>query len=116
MLLQYPSKVMLAMAPIDMRKSYQGLGVLVQNVLNQDPFSSTAFVFTNKKRNRLKILYWHINGFCLFQKRLEKGQFIICDGSNRTSCDLTVYQLHGLIQGIDWKIVPEPTMLSYTHL
>jgi len=50
MLLQAPSKIMLATAPIDMRKSYQGLGVLVQNVLNQDPFSSTAFVFTNKKK------------------------------------------------------------------
>jgi transposase len=116
MLLQAPSKIMLATAPIDMRKSYQGLGVLVQNVLNQDPFSSTAFVFTNKKKNLLKILYWHINGFCLFQKRLEKGQFVICDRLSRTSCDLTVYQLHGLIQGIDWSNVPEATALSYTHL
>jgi|LauGreSBDMM110SN_4_FD.fasta_scaffold67753_2 hypothetical protein len=116
MLLQAPSKIMLATAPIDMRKSYQGLGVLVQNVLNQDPFSSTAFVFTNKKKNLLKILYWHINGFCLFQKRLEKGQFVICDRLSRRSCDLTVYQLHGLIQGIDWSNVPEATVLSYTHL
>ena len=107
---------MLALAPIDMRKSYQCLGVLVQNVLNQDPFNSTAFVFTNKKRNLLKILYWHINGFCLFQKRLEKGQFVIGDRLSRTSCDLTVYQLHGLIQGIDWSKVPEATALSYTHL
>ena len=116
MLLQAPSKIMLAMSPIDMRKSYQGLGVLVQNVLNQDPFRSTAFVFTNKKRNRLKILYWHINGFCLFQKRLEKGQFFMGEGSNGTSCDLTAYQLHGLIQGIDWRKIPEATVLSYTYL
>ena len=116
MLLQAPSKIMLALAPIDMRKSYKGLGVLVKNVLNQDPFSTTAFVFTNKKRNLLKILYWHINGFCLFQKRLEKGHFLIAEGPNNTSCDLTIYQLHGLIQGIDWKKVPEPTTLSYTHL
>ena len=115
-MLPAPSKIMLSLTPIDLRKSYQWLGVLVQNVLNQDPFSSTAFVFTNKKRNLLKILYWHVNGFCLFQKRLEKGQFLICDGSNRTSCDLTVYQLHGLIQGIDWNKVPEATVLAYTHL
>jgi transposase len=116
MLLQTPSKIMLAIAPIDMRKSYQGLGVLVQNVLNQDPFSSVAFVFLNKKKDRLKILYWHINGFCIFQKRLEKGQFLTVDGSNSPSCDLSTYQLQGLIQGGNWKKIPEPTSLSYKHL
>ena len=116
MLLQTPSKIMLAMAPIDMRKSYQGLSVLVQNVLNQDPFSSMAFVFLNKRRDRLKILHWHINGFCIFQKRLEKGLFLTADGSNNASCDLSIYQLQGFIQGIDWKKIPEPTPLSYSQL
>jgi transposase len=116
MLLQAPSKIMLAIAPIDMRKSYQGLGVLVQNVLNQDPFGSIAFVFLNKKKDRLKILHWHINGFCIFQKRLEKGHFLSVDGSNSPSCDLSIYQLLGLIQGIDWRKIPEPTSLSYKHL
>lgn len=117
MLLQAPSKIMLALAPIDMRKSYQGLGVLVQNVLNQDPFNSTAFVFLNKKRDRLKILYWHINGFCLFQKRLEKGHFLSDEGlSNQGSYDLSLSELDGLIQGIDWTKIPKPTQLSYSHL
>jgi transposase len=99
-----------------MRKSYQGLGVLVQNVLEQDLFSCTAFVFLNKKQDRLKILYWHMNGFCIFQKRLEKGRFLTAAKSNHSSCELSLYQLSGLIQGIDWKKIPEPTSLSYKHL
>ncbi len=116
MILPAPSKIMLATTPIDMRKSYQGLGVLVQTVLNQDPFSSTAFVFTNKKSDRLKILYWHINGFCLFQKRLEEGQFLRPAQGNGASCDLTAYQLQGLIHGIDWCTIPEPKALSYQFI
>jgi transposase len=116
MLLQTPSKIMLALAPIDMRKSYQGLGVLVQNVLNQDPFSSIAFVFLNKKQDRLKILYWHINGFCILQKRLEKGRFLSAKGSNDASLDLSMYQLQGLIQGTDWQNAPEPKQLSYKYI
>jgi transposase len=115
-MLPAPLKIMLATAPIDMRKSYQGLGVLVQNVLNQDPFNATAFVFLNKNKDRLKILYWHINGFCILQKRLEKGHFLSSDWAGHTSCDLTIYQLQGLIQGIDWKKIPEPIPLSYSHL
>jgi transposase len=115
-MLHFLPKIMLALTPIDMRKSYQGLGVLVQNVLDQDPFSATAFVFTNKKKNRLKILYWHINGFCLFQKRLEKGQFLMATSQENASRDLTSYQLQGLIQGIDWTKIPEPFPLSYKFI
>lgn len=107
---------MLSTTPVDMRKSYEGLGALVQNTLHQDLFSSTAFVFTNKRRNRLKILYWHINGFCLFQKRLEKGTFLTKTGDCALLRDLTTYQLQGLIQGIDWQKIPEAKVLSYKYL
>ncbi len=108
---------MLSIPPVDMRKSYEGLGALVQDTLHQDLFSSTAFVFTNKRRNRLKILYWHMNGFCLFQKRLEKGTFSINAGGDKaTLCDLTPYQLQGLIQGIEWQKIPEVKILSYKYV
>lgn len=115
-MLPIPSKVMLSLAPIDMRKSYEGLGVLVQETLHQDLFSSTAFVFLNKRRNRLKILYWHLNGFCLFQKRLEKGTFTRSVRDKVALCDLTAYQLQGLIQGIEWEQIPQPKVLSYQYL
>ena len=110
-------KIFLALKPIDMRQSYGGLGILVENILRQDPFSGAFFVFTNKKYNRLKVLFWHINGFCIFQKRLEKGRFHKTKGSEESSSiDLTFYQLQGLIQGIDWSQVPIPHPLSYKFL
>lgn len=71
MLLPLDLKVHLASAPVDMRKSYQTLGVLVKNVLNKDPFCGHLFVFYNKRKDLVKILYWQKNGFCLWQKKLE---------------------------------------------
>ncbi len=110
------AKVFLASQPIDMRKSYQGLSVLAEQALIQDPFSGHLFVFYNKRRDRLKILYWHMNGFCILQKRLEKGRFQITCSSQSPSTGITGYQLQGLIQGIDWEKIPEPTTSSYRYL
>lgn len=108
-------KVFLASQAIDMRKSYQGLSVLVEQVLSHNPFGGDLFVFYNKRRNRLKIIYWHINGFCIWQKRLEKGQFQLVFSASGQSIGVTSYQLQGLIQGIDWQNVPEPKTLFYRH-
>jgi transposase len=63
--------------PVDMRKSYDSLGILVRNQMNLDLMSGNLFLFLNAKNNRLKILFWHSGGFCLFAKRLEKGTFKI---------------------------------------
>ena len=115
MLNHFP-KVYLASKPIDMRKSYQGLSGLVENTLKQDPFSGCLFVFFNKNHNRLKILYWHINGFCIWQKRLEKGRFQVPASSQLCSIDMSTYQLDGLIQGINWDKIPTPKVLSYKFL
>lgn len=109
-------KVFLSSQPIDMRKSYQGLGAMVEQVLRQDPFNGYQFVFYNKRWNILKILYWHINGFCIWQKRLEKGRFQNLKMEEDSSIEITAYQLQGLIQGIEWKKVPSPKLLSYRYL
>ncbi len=110
------SKIFLACQPIDMRRSYQGLTVLVEQSLTQNPFSGNLFVFYNKRRDRLKIIYWHINGFCLWMKRLEKGRFLIPFSSLDTPTGMTPYQLQGLIQGIEWEKIPQPQSLSYRYL
>ena len=56
----------------DMRKSIDGLAVLVQSSMQLNPLDKKLFLFTNKKHNLLKVLYWDKNGFWLFYKRLEK--------------------------------------------
>lgn len=68
-------RVYLAMGDTDMRKAINGLSILVESIFSLDPFSGHLFVFTNRRRNILKILYWDRNGFCLWQKRLEKHRF-----------------------------------------
>ncbi|MDA3809026.1 MAG: IS66 family insertion sequence element accessory protein TnpB [Spirochaetaceae bacterium] len=58
----------------DMRKQINGLSVIVQEELEKGPFSGSLFLFCNKTRKLLKILYWDRNGFCLWLKRLEKDK------------------------------------------
>src|SRR5512144_2712918 len=68
-------QIYLARQPVDLRKSIDGLSLLVSHVLGQDPFSAHLFVFTNRRRDKLKALSWDQNGFVLYYKRLERGRF-----------------------------------------
>jgi len=68
-------EVYLAVGVTDMRKSINGLSILVADQLDLDPFSGHMFAFCNRKRTMVKILYWDRNGFCLWHKRLEKDRF-----------------------------------------
>lgn len=105
MLLPLDLKVHLASTPVDMRKSYQTLGVLVKNVLNKDPFCGHLFVFYNKRKDLVKILYWQKNGFCLWQKKLEEGTFSLPCTFSGHSLEISSYHLQGFIQGLDcWKV------------
>ena len=61
--------------PTDMRKSHDGLAALCEHVMGCNPLSGQVFVFMNKRRDRIKSLYWDGTGLCLFYKRLETGQF-----------------------------------------
>jgi len=67
--------VWLALGSTDMRKQINGLSALVEQVLKKNVFSGQFFVFCNKKRTMIRILYWQHNGFCLWTKRLEKQYF-----------------------------------------
>jgi transposase len=70
-----PKRVYLAQGITDMRKSIDGLAALVRHQFNLDPFADSWFVFCNRRRDKLKILHWEHNGFWLYYRRLEKGQF-----------------------------------------
>ncbi len=69
------AQVYLAMGNTDMRKAIDGLAILVDRQLSLQPFSGHLFVFCNRRRTMVKILYWDRNGFCLWQKRLERDRF-----------------------------------------
>jgi transposase len=94
-------QVYLYRPPIDFRKAINALSVLVEQDLGLNPFASALYVFTNRSRNRVKALYWHRNGFCLWQKRLERDKFAWpCDGSALTqTCSLA--EFGWLIEGFD---------------
>jgi transposase len=68
-------RVYLATGPTDLRKSIDGLAVLVRDGFDLDPFSNSLFAFCNRQRDKLKILQWDHNGFWLHYRRLERGKF-----------------------------------------
>lgn len=65
----------LACGATDLRKSIDGLALIVQMKFQLDPFSNNLFIFCNKNRDKIKILQWEYSGFWLYYKRLEKGTF-----------------------------------------
>lgn len=73
--LNHSLKVFLATEPVDLRKSFEGLHGVVLSKLHEDPCGGALFVFTNKRRNRIKTLYWDGTGMWVAIKRLEQGGF-----------------------------------------
>jgi transposase len=69
------TRVFVAVTPVDLRGSFNRLAALTRTVLAQDPLSGHWFVFTNRRRNRVKILFWDGSGLWVCAKRLERGRF-----------------------------------------
>jgi len=93
-------KVYLALGNTDMRKSIDGLSILVAEHLSLDPFSGYLFAFSNRSRSIVKLLFWDRNGFWILQKRLEKGKFK-WPSSESEVMELTKMELRWLIDGLD---------------
>ena len=68
-------KVFLCTAPTDMRRGFDGLSGMAESLMQQDPLSGHLFVFRNRNRDKLKILYWDQDGLAIWYKRLEQGTF-----------------------------------------
>ena len=93
--------------PVDFRKAINGLSLMVQDERLLDAYSESLFVFINKARNRIKLLYWEKNGFCLWMKRLEKNKFSWPSKHIETSVNLNTQELNGLLDGFDiWRMPP----------
>ncbi len=92
-------KVFLCRMPVNMQKSFDGLPGEVRRILSEDPLSGHLFVFSNRRGNLLKILYWDRDGYAIWSKRLERGVFKFPDSdSAKLQIDLRV--LHAILQGI----------------
>jgi transposase len=85
--------------PTDMRKSIDGLSIIVAEQLDKNPCSPDVFVFYNTAKNKMKILYYDKNGFCLWYKRLESGRFLLPQISG-DSYALTIEKLRWLLDGL----------------
>lgn len=94
------TKVFLALGVTDMRKAINGLSIIVSEQMQMDTFCGSLFVFCNRKRDILKILYWDKNGFCLWQKRLEKDRFKWPE-SEKEVMDIGSRELSWLIAGLN---------------
>lgn len=95
-------RIYLACAPTDMRKGFDGLAAAAQEVLKLDPCSGALFAFRGKRADRIKLLWWDGQGFCLFYKRLERGRFPWPSSADGVA-PLTRAQLAMLLEGIDWR-------------
>lgn len=98
-------RVHLALDPQDMRQSFNGLAATATSIVAQGLESGAIFVFTNKRRNRLKILYYDRTGICVLAKRLEKGTFSWPPAAKAgaTSITLAPEALQLLLDGIDLR-------------
>ena len=96
------TRVWLAAGVTDMRKGFNGLAALAQDVLKQDPFSGHLFVFRGRRGDLLKVIWFDGQGACLFSKRLEKGRFVWPSAASG-KVTLSPAQLSMLLEGIDWR-------------
>lgn len=101
-------RVFLYRLPTDMRKSFHGLVALTESALKQDPLSGSLFVFFNRRRDRIKILYWGQTGFCIWYQQLQQGTYQLPTEEalkEHDTVEVTRSQLSLILDGIDLSSV-----------
>ena len=94
-------RIFLCTRPTDMRKGFDGLTGLVQECFGQDPLTGHLFLFVNRRRDRIKILYFDRDGLAIWYKRLEVGSFQLPQAGAQDGIELEPAQLAMLLSGID---------------
>ena len=84
----------------DLRRSYDALSAMVRDRVGEDPLSGHLFVFCNRRRTQVKVLYWDRDGFAVWQKRLERGTFRVAPGLAESRQELPMAEFHCLLEGI----------------
>ncbi len=99
--------------PVDFRKSINGLSIIVESDMALSALSGALFLFCNKKRDKLKLLYWDKTGFALWYKRLEQEKFKWPKKGHEATLQLDDPQLHWLLDGYDITKMQPHTALNY---
>lgn len=107
-------KVYLHREAVDFRMGINGLSILVEQALGLNPFAAAVYVFSNRRRDRVKILAWERNGFWLLMKRLEQDRFIWPDVVSVPT--ITIEQLHWLLEGIDLSVTRKHPQRFYARV
>lgn len=105
------TRVYLYTEAVDMKKSFTGLYALTKHVLMEDPLSGHLFVFLNRKRTYMKVLYFDRSGFCLWAKRLERGRFHVPDGKEKHELSYTELKL--ILEGIELENIRRKKRFSF---
>lgn len=98
-------RIFVCLEATDMRKGFDGLAATTLDVLKEDPLSGHLFVFFNRRRNRVKTLFWDRTGLCIWYKRIEKGQFQLglFDARQGGRAEVEAAELALILEGIDLK-------------
>lgn len=96
-------RIYLATGPTDMRNSFDGLAAAARTVLQGDPMSGHVFVFCNRRRDLIKLLFWDRSGFVVLGKRLEEGTFAWPEDGAAASMETTIRELLCVLEGIDLR-------------
>jgi len=107
-------KIFVSAEPVDARKSIDGLTCLIPDKFNDNPQSGNLFLFFNKAKDKVKILYWDDIGFALHYKRLEKHRFAVPKLIGHSHLEITEIQLQGLLAGLDFMLMRKFTEINYS--
>lgn len=100
--------------PVDMRKSIDGLSYLVCDLEDKNPQDGSVFIFYNRQRDKVKLLYWDKNGFIMHYKRLERSRFKVSKHHDELAT-VSSQQLSWLLAGLDYQLMHNYKELDYTN-
>ena len=100
------TRIFIAAGATDMRKGFDGLCGLIAGVLDQDPLSGHLFLFVNRRRDKLKVLYWDGDGLAIWYRRLEQGTFQVPEfGPDTSGAEIRSDDLVMMLRGVDYSSV-----------
>ena len=102
--------------PVDFRKQSNGLAAIVERELEHNPFSGSLYAFTNRHRNRIKMLMWENNGFVLYYKALSEEKFLWPRNTDDAVISLTGQQINFLLDGLDILRMKGHRKLQYSSV